>query len=165
VWEKGLGIYAEVLQRLHAAGRRARALVVGDGPARDGLRERLPEGAVLTGHLEGDALATAYASADVFLFPSDTETFGNVTLEAMASGLPAVCAGATGANDLVAHGETGFLAPPDDADAFLTHTERLIADAALREALGRAARAAAEPYAWGAVLRRLLDYYHDALAT
>lgn len=164
VWEKGLAVYAEVLRRLDAAGHPVRALVVGDGPAREDLRARLPASAVLTGHLEGDELPTAYASADVFLFPSDTETFGNVTLEAMASGLPTVCADATGAHDLVAHGRTGFLAPPDDTKAFLAYTERLVKDPVLRSTLGRAAREAAEPYDWDTVLRRLLAYYHDALS-
>jgi phosphatidylinositol alpha 1,6-mannosyltransferase len=164
VWEKGLDVYAEVLGRLAAAGRPVRALVVGDGPAGDGLRQRLPENAVFTGYLEGDTLATAYASADVFLFPSDTETFGNVTLEAMASGLPAVCADATGSNELVRSGVTGFLAPARDADAFLAHTERLVTDPALRAKLGAAARRYAEPYAWDAVLDRLLGYYHEARA-
>jgi phosphatidylinositol alpha 1,6-mannosyltransferase len=164
VWEKGLDVYAEVVQQLVATSRAVRALVVGSGPAGDGLRERLPENAIFTGHAEGEELAQAYASSDVFLFPSETETFGNVTLEAMASGLPAVCADATGSKQLVAHGETGFLAPPRDADAFTEYTARLVDNAGLRATFGAAGRAAAEPYAWDAVLGRLLDYYHDALA-
>lgn len=163
VWEKGLDVYAEVVNRLTAEGKPVRALVVGDGPARAELAARLPETAVFTGHLEGDALPTAYASADVFVFPSDTETFGNVTLEAMASGLPAVCAAAPGASDLVADGETGFLAPARDVAAFTAHTDRLVADAALRARLGRAARTAAERYDWSVVLNQLLHHYHDAL--
>lgn len=164
VWEKGLDVYAEVLKRLVEAGRPARALVVGDGPARADLRDRLPADAVFTGHLEGDALARAYASADVFLFPSDTETFGNVTLEAMASGLPTVCADAPGSAELVRPGTTGFLAPPGHVEAFLTHTDRLVGDSTLRAELGQSARRAAEPYAWETVLQRLLGYYHDALS-
>jgi glycosyltransferase involved in cell wall biosynthesis len=161
VAEKGVDVYAAVLARLQACGLPVRGLVVGDGPARAAMQARLP-GAVFAGHLEGEALARAYASADVFLFPSDTETFGNVTLEAMASGLPAVCAAATGSDALVSPGETGFLAPPRDAGAFLAHAERLVADPALRRRLGAAARARALAYDWEAVLARLLAYYGEA---
>ncbi|MDX1532383.1 MAG: glycosyltransferase family 1 protein, partial [Rhodothermales bacterium] len=86
VWEKGLAVYADVIEALRADGLPARSVVVGDGPARPDLEARLT-GTVFTGHLSGADLARAYASSDVFLFPSDTETFGNVTLEAMSSGL------------------------------------------------------------------------------
>lgn len=162
VWEKGLNVYAEVIERLKQRGVSHRSLIVGDGPARAELVKRLPE-ALFTGHLEGDALARAYASSDLFLFPSDTETFGNVTLEAMASGLPTVCADATGSRSLVAHGETGFLAPPFDTGRFLEATERLATDHALRRAMGRNALERAQTYAWNAVLDRIVGYYVELL--
>jgi phosphatidylinositol alpha 1,6-mannosyltransferase len=108
VKEKRLDDFVAVIQRLRAAGAPVRALVVGDGPERESLERRLP-GALFEGFLVGEALAQAYASADVFLFPSDTETFGSVTLEAMASGLPTVCADATGSRSLVEPGVTGAL--------------------------------------------------------
>lgn len=165
VWEKGLDVYAEVIEGLADDGRPVRALVVGDGPAQDDLRERLPESAVFTGFLEGEDLARAYASSDVFLFPSDTETFGNVTLEAMASGVPTVCADATGSNALVEHGVTGYLAPARQAADFLTLTRRLVDDPDLRRQFGEAARAAAEPYDWDVILGRLLGYYREVLAS
>ncbi len=164
VWEKGLDVFADVVGGLRAQGLPARTLVVGDGPARAELEARLGAGAVFTGHLEGDALARAYASADVFLFPSDTETFGNVTLEAMASGLPAVCADATGSSELVRHDVTGFLAPPGQSAAFLDYTARLVRDAELRTRLGAHALARAERFSWDAVLERLLGYYREVLA-
>ncbi|ARA93878.1 glycosyl transferase family 1 [Rhodothermaceae bacterium RA] len=162
VWEKGLDLVAELFTRLEADGVVHRSLIVGDGPIRPELTARLPR-TVFTGHLAGEALARAYASADVFVFPSETETFGNVTLEAMASGLPAVCADATGSRSLVEHGTTGYLAPPGDVAAFLGYVTRLVQDAALRKTMGAAARQRAQSYAWDVVLGTLLGYYEELL--
>ncbi len=162
VWEKGLHLYADVIERLEAHNIPHRSLVVGDGPARAELEGRLPN-TIFTGHLEGDALANAYASSDVFLFPSDTETFGNVTLEAMASGLPTVCADATGSRTLVDDGTTGVLAPAGDTDAFFEATARLITDAEGRRTMGRQAHQRAQHYSWNAVLSRIVGYYDELL--
>ena len=160
VWEKNLSVLAEVLERLNALGIAHKSLVVGDGPARDALRERLPN-TVFTGPLHGDELATAYASSDIFLFPSETETFGNVTLEAMASGLPSVCANAGGSDLLVLDGKTGYLAPPQDSSAFLAHVRRLITDSSLRENLGKAARKRAASFEWNNIMGHLAGYYQE----
>jgi phosphatidylinositol alpha 1,6-mannosyltransferase len=162
VWEKGLNIYAEVIEKLTARGIPHRSLVVGDGPARAELTERLPE-TTFTGYLGGEALARAYASSDIFLFPSDTETFGNVTLEAMASGLASVCADATGSNSLVQHSVTGFLAEPGQSRSFLGYVERLALDASLRRGLGLQAAEEAHRYEWDAVLAKLAGYYEEVL--
>jgi len=118
VTEKGLEVVTDVLTGLRERGVPHRAVIVGEGPERPRVAAALPE-AILEGHLTGERLAAAYASSDVFLFPSETETFGNVTLEALSSGLPAVVADATGSNALVQHGVTGFLVPPRDSRAFL----------------------------------------------
>jgi phosphatidylinositol alpha 1,6-mannosyltransferase len=163
VWEKGLDVYADVISGLQARALPARALVVGEGPAEEALRGRLDQTAVFTGHLDGDALPVAYASADVFLFPSETETFGNVTLEAMASGLPVVAADAAGSRMLVQDGVTGRLCAPRDSAAFLEATAELVADAEMRARMGAAARSAAADYAWPAVLRRIVGYYEEVL--
>ncbi len=160
VWEKNLAVFAEVLERLNAEGIAHKGLIVGDGPARDPLKKRLKD-TVFTGPLEGTELATAYASSDVFLFPSDTETFGNVTLEAMASGLPTVCANASGSDLLVLDGETGYLAPPRDTAVFFERVNRLISDHQLREALGRAARERAMAFEWTNIMGHLAGYYQE----
>ena len=163
VWEKGLDTLAAVLTSLQARGVPHRSVVVGDGPAGEKLRGRLGT-TVFTGRLEGDELATAYASADLFLFPSDTETFGNVVLEAMASGLAAVCADATGSRDLVTPGVTGYLAAPGDSAAFTEATAALLVDPTLRDEFAAAALVQARAYDWEAVLARVTGYYAQVLA-
>jgi glycosyltransferase involved in cell wall biosynthesis len=153
--EKRLDLLA-VLASLPAT----RLVIVGDGPARAGLeRELAGAPATFTGFLQGDDLATAYASADLFVFPSATETFGQVIQEAMASGLPVVAARAGGALDLIREGETGlFFAPGSPAD--LRAAARELLDAPERRAaMGRAARAAAERRTWSHVLDALLEHY------
>ena len=163
VWEKGLDVYADVIQKLEQQGVPHRSMVVGDGPAREELEERLPN-TVFTGFLEGEELSRAYASSDVFLFPSDTETFGNVTLEAMASGLPTICANAVGSRDLVKHESTGLLCPPDDTEAFAEATRRLVLDTELRERMGSAAHDRAQDYTWDTILGRMNEYYDEVHA-
>jgi glycosyltransferase involved in cell wall biosynthesis len=158
VREKRLDTLADVFERLAAAEIPHRALIVGEGPDRAMLQKKLP-GAVFAGFLTGNDLAAAYASADIFLFPSDTETFGAVTLEAMASGLPTVCADATGSRSLVAEGETGFLAPAGDAAAFFAAVARLAVDPALRSRMGAAARARSLAFSWEAQMSGLLARY------
>jgi glycosyltransferase involved in cell wall biosynthesis len=126
------------------------------------LEDRLPN-TVFTGFLEGDDLARAYASSDVFLFPSDTETFGNVTLEAMASGLPTVCAEAVGSRDLVNDGATGRLCPPGDVAAFTEATRDLVRTASLRNRMGTAAFRRAQDFSWNAILEKMNGYYDEVL--
>lgn len=162
VWEKGLGVFADVLESLTRRGVAHHSLVVGEGPARADLQARLPE-TVFTGHLEGNDLAKAYASSDIFLFPSDTETFGNVTLEAMASELPTVCADAAGSRTLVEHHRTGFLAPPGDSEAFTNGVATLCTNPSQRREMGERALSRAQDYRWETVLARLEDYYRELL--
>jgi glycosyltransferase involved in cell wall biosynthesis len=162
VKEKRVAEVTQVLARLRAAGIAHRALFVGDGPER-GFLEREAPGALFEGFLSGDDLATAYASSDVFLFPSDTETFGNVTLEAMASGLPAVCANATGSRSLVRDGVTGYLADVGDAEGLYAAVAKLTIDPRLRCEMGAAGRARSLLFSWDEAMGGLLTRY-EALA-
>ncbi len=163
VLEKGIDMFADAVETARAERPAIRALVVGEGPARAHFAEKLPH-AVFTGHLDGEALARAYASADVFLNPSVTETFGNVTLEAMASGLPAVAAAASGSRSLITDGETGFLvADARSVAGFSGALVALAADSALRARFSASSLAAARPYDWDAILDGLLDDYRDVM--
>lgn len=162
VWEKDLQTFVDVIKRVKSGGNKACAMVVGDGPARKELEDMLPD-AHFTGYLKGDDLPRAYASSDIFLFPSDTETFGNVTLEAMSCGLPCVVADATGSKSLIEAGVNGFLAPPRDTEVFSGHVARLVKDDELRVRMGKTARQKALPYAWERVNARLLENYREAL--
>ena len=162
VVEKGLEIYADVVQSLVESGKKVRVLVGGTGPAENILRDRFPS-AVFLGHLTGNELATAYASSDIFLFPSATETFGNVTLEAMASGTPTLCANATGSSSLVVHGETGYLAEPGDVNSFIEYAHCLIDETEKRMEMRVAARREAESYSWRLILGRINGFYDKIL--
>lgn len=158
VREKQLATLAGVFTRLKAQGIPFRSLVVGDGPERQMLEETCPD-TIFTGTLQGEELARAYASGDIFVFPSDTETFGNVTLEAMASGLPCVCASAPGSQSLVVDGETGFLATPRNADSFTGYVRRLLEDPDLRHRMGIAARERSLSFSWSVPMEMLLNRY------
>jgi glycosyltransferase involved in cell wall biosynthesis len=138
-------------------------LVIGEGPARAWFAGRLPD-AIFTGELTGADLATALASADVFLNPSVTETFGNVTLEAMACALPVVAAKASGATSLVQHGRTGTLAEPHAIDDFAAALCAYAANPALRAGHGAAGLAFAETMDWDEINRAVLRVYTRVIA-
>ena len=108
--------------------------IVGDGPYAKELRTLLPD-ATFTGYLAGIELARAFASSDVFLFPSTTDTFGNVILEALASGVPCVVSDQGGPKDLTEHGKTGFITRALDVEDFTRAVVRLIDDPALRQSM------------------------------
>ncbi|UVO49272.1 glycosyltransferase family 1 protein [Sphingomonas sp. SUN019] len=158
VKEKGLDIFAEVAAELTRRGVPHKVLVIGEGPARDWFAAQVPE-AVFAGFQSGDDLGRAVAGMDVFFNPSVTETFGNVTLEAMASGVPVVAARATGAVDLVDDGDTGFLAPPRDVDAYADAIARIVGNPALRCTMGDAGHAKAAGYRWDRINETVLQAY------
>jgi glycosyltransferase involved in cell wall biosynthesis len=164
VLEKGLDLFCDVMERLAANGVKHRILIVGDGPERALLEQRLPA-AVFTGHLEGGDLERAYASSEIFFNPSVTESFGNVTLEAMACGVPTVCATATGSRDLVRDGVTGLLIAPERRDEFAAAITRLVHDETLRRRMGLAARDASANYDWEKVMAGLLSHYREIHAS
>jgi glycosyltransferase involved in cell wall biosynthesis len=158
-WEKGLGAFAAVVARLAERGVAFRVAVVGDGPAREAFRAKLPPSATFFGTLTGAALAEAYSSSDVFLFPSTTEGWGATCLEAQAAGLPVVATASSGIVDVVAHGVGGFLLPPHNASALADAVGTLVADAALRRRMGRAAVHHAAAFDWARSGDRMLCEY------
>lgn len=162
VLEKGLDIVSAVGEELRRRGVPHHMLVVGDGPARQWFEERMP-GASFIGFQTGAALGRAYASSDMFLNPSITETFGNVTLEAMASAVPPVAARATGSSSLVADGISGRLVPPADIGAFADALEAYARDPALRAAHGAESLSRAGAYDWDAINDSVLDRYFEIL--
>jgi glycosyltransferase involved in cell wall biosynthesis len=152
VWEKGLRTLATALEQLDASGPAHRVVIVGDGEQSDWLVDNLPYPSIVTGFLNGEELATAFASADVFLYPSTTDTFGQVTLQAMASGLPVIGARAPGTSSLVEDGSSGLLVTPDDPDAFARATAQLLQNDILRHRLSNGARRRALQYSWSSIL-------------
>jgi glycosyltransferase involved in cell wall biosynthesis len=163
--EKNLDALLSAFKAIENDEPDAHLVLVGDGPARQELEQALAGRRVLfTGYLKGEALAEAYASADLFAFPSTTETFGQVVLEAMASGLPVIAFDAEGVRDLVRHNETGLLAPEGDTAAFTQSLRALLAQPERRAAMRLQARSAAEGRTWESVLNDLLHTYENIIA-
>jgi len=160
--EKNLELAVDAYRAMQRLGAAQRFVLVGDGPQRPVLQKRHPD-LVFCGLLSGQPLAAHYASADVFLFPSETETFGNVTLEAMASGLAVVAYDYAAARMHVTHGETGVLIPYRQARAFVEGACRLVRSPLLLAHLRRQAPASVASVAWPRVVERFEAILTDAL--
>ena len=158
VREKGLAEFAAVIEELRARGNPVRALFVGEGPERDRMEQELPD-AVFTGHLDGEDLARAVASADILVNPSVTEAFGNVNLEAMASGLAVVSADVPSAQALITDRQSGLLVNPEEPKAYVEAVEGLIRKPRLRTAIAMAAVTASAAFDWNDLLGSVLDLY------
>lgn len=171
--EKGFDFLAKVASELDARGLAYKLVVVGGNRNADVEKEvhemfderlRSSGKVVFTGFKTGEDLAEAYASADVFLHCSVTETFGLVVLESMSSGVPVVARDEGGPSDIVQHGETGFLTAPDDLDAFVSKTIWLARDSQLRGKMGTAARAAACEATWEKINNKVAWRMVDTIA-
>ena len=162
VMEKGLDVFAEAIHAFAERGLAHRVLVIGEGPARPWFEQQLPD-AIFTGELTGDELGRALASADLLLNPSITEAFGNVTLEAMASGLPVIAAEATGATNLVRSGVTGTLVDGAEPDEFADALETYALDPDLRRRHGEAALAIAKTMDWDTINATVIRVYKHAI--
>ncbi len=159
--EKNIALLAEIEQGLLARGRRGfQFLIVGQGAAEPLLRQSL-RNAVFTGVLEGEALARAYANMDTFLFPSRTDTFGNVVLEALASGVPALVTDAGGPKFIVRHGQTGFVAA--SVSEFVERICWMQDHPGDRQAMAAAARRQALAASWDNVFDSVYDVYRRLL--
>ncbi len=137
-------------------------VLVGDGPARRDLEAKHPDW-VFCGTRRGEDLARHYASGDLFLFPSLTETFGNVTTEALASGLPVVAYDDAAAAELLRHGEDAWLAAPGDEAAFIGGALALAGDASYRAALAAAARQRVRVLDWSVIVERLVEVFREVV--
>jgi glycosyltransferase involved in cell wall biosynthesis len=158
--EKNVDYLAEALSIVAARRPEARILMVGDGPSRGALERRLGPCTRFAGYRSGQDLADHYAAADIFAFSSLTETFGNVVLEAMASGLPVVALRAGGVGETVRPGETGLLVEPSEPpDRLAAALLSLIDRPDERERMARAARRYAESQSWDAIMGGLRERY------
>jgi glycosyltransferase involved in cell wall biosynthesis len=154
--EKKLDLFASVVRKLKADGLPVRGLVIGHGPYSAEFEKSFPE-AIFTGYLSGEDLARAYASADVFVFPSTTDTFGNVILEAQAAGLPCVVSDQGGPRELVTDGEDGFVTRGGDLAELCEAVRKLCVDESARRAMGAAARKRVEDRSWPHAARRFWE--------
>jgi glycosyltransferase involved in cell wall biosynthesis len=145
--EKDLDLLADAYRRLRKEGLPVQLFVIGHGPYSEALAKSLPE-AVFTGYLKGTELAIAYASADVFVFPSTTDTFGNVILEAQASGLPVVVSDSGGPKELVADKTNGLITRSHDVEDFTGAIRTLVTNRPLRERMASSARESVTDRSW-----------------
>jgi phosphatidylinositol alpha 1,6-mannosyltransferase len=162
VWEKEMRTLRAVFNELHKRNPKIKTIIVGEGPAGHELKATMPN-TLFAGYQKGENLARIYASSDVFMFPSITETFGNVTLEAQASGVPVVVANAQGNASLVDHGFNGFLVTPKDASEF---TERILLLATkhdLRNRMSKNAVQFASKFTWDNIFGQLVKNYNEAI--
>jgi glycosyltransferase involved in cell wall biosynthesis len=162
VWEKNLMLLAEAYQLLRHRDR-VKMVIVGDGPARAKLQELMPD-AYFTGQLSEKDLPPAYASSDIFVFPSVTETFGNVTVEAMASGLPAICAAAGGACDIVNEGENGLLVSAEKPQDLASALDHLVENPGLRARMAENALQSISRYQWNRAVASYETMYRGLIA-
>jgi phosphatidylinositol alpha 1,6-mannosyltransferase len=162
VMEKGLDVFADAIHAFAALRLKHRVLVIGEGPARSWFEQQLPD-AIFTGQLTGTDLARALASADLFLNPSVTEAFGNVTLEAMASGLPVVAAESTGATNLVHPGETGALVDGADPRQFAAALAAYARAPKQRRRQGEAGLEIAKTMDWDTINSSVIRAYKHAI--
>lgn len=160
VWEKDLRTLAEAYGVIRNQRQDTALVFVGDGPAREELQTMLPDARFL-GHQTGRDLSAAYASSDLFVMPSTTETFGNVTVEAMASGIVPVCAAAGGAAGFIRDGETGVLAAPRDPQDLAAKISAVLSNPDWRQTMAQNAFEFARRQSWRTVTDTLLEYYED----
>jgi glycosyltransferase involved in cell wall biosynthesis len=158
VMEKGLDVFSDAIDELRRRGVAHKVLIIGEGPARGWFEARLPD-AVFTGHLSGADLGTAVASMDTLFFPSVTEAFGNVTLEAMACGVPVVAAAATGSQNLVDNGVSGRLIRPGAVHQFAEALRTYAEQPALRIKHGMAGEVRSQDFSWDRINQAVADTY------
>ncbi|WP_394285072.1 glycosyltransferase family 4 protein [Corynebacterium sp.] len=162
--EKSLDRLAPIMRKVRERVPNARLAMVGSGPQADDLKKLMdPAFTTFTGYLSGADLQSAFASGDVFAFPSVTETLGLVALESFASGVPVVGARAGGIPFVIDEAKTGYLVEPEDYDAWAERIALLLDDDALRTEMGHTARSEALHHDWRAATESLVGYYQRAI--
>jgi len=162
VWEKDLRVLAETYHALHSKRTDFEMVIVGDGHARRELQAMMP-GAHFLGYQSGKPLSVSFASADMFVFPSTTETFGLVTLEAMASGLAPVAAKVGGAVEIIQEGRSGLFAEPLSSTDLTKKVEWLLDNPNHRKVIADHALARAQEYRWERILDQLFESYKEVI--
>lgn len=160
--EKNLSLLIEAYHQMKAANPELRLVVVGSGPAQESLHQACPD-AIFSGVQTGEALARHYASADIFVFPSLSETFGNVTLEALASGLACVAFDHAAASELVEHGANGLVAPCHRPDQFIEAASLLASNTAMRQSLRVRAEQSVASLDWARIVEGVEHGWLDIL--
>jgi glycosyltransferase involved in cell wall biosynthesis len=160
--EKNLDLLLRAFEAIQARQPSARLVLVGHGPMLQELKLKCP-GAIFTGQLRGHTLAEHYASADLFLMPSLTETFGNVTTEAMASGLPVLAFDYAAAADLIKDGINGRVAPLGDSEAFVRAAVALAGEPGLRMRIGTEARRTALELDWKRIVQNFETVLYEVM--
>ncbi|RKF22961.1 glycosyltransferase family 1 protein [Altericroceibacterium spongiae] len=158
VMEKGLDVFADTVRILRERGISHRVLVIGEGPAHEWFESHV-SGGIFLGHQQGADLARAVAGMDLLFNPSITETFGNVTLEAMACGVPVVAARATGSDSLVHDNATGRLITPGDTEGFAGAIATYVNDPGLRAVHGAAGETRSLEFSWDRINQTVADTY------
>ncbi|NGF57985.1 glycosyltransferase family 1 protein [Parapedobacter sp. SGR-10] len=156
VWEKNVQILIEIYNRLQDMHLSYNFIVAGDGAAKEEMQRQMPE-AIFMGNLPHAELAKLYASCDTFVFPSVSETYGNVVVEAMASGLPCVIADGGGSADLVRHGQTGYKCAAESAEDYIIYIRLLLNDPVLHGFITRTGLSYVQGFDW----KKLTDRYFD----
>jgi phosphatidylinositol alpha 1,6-mannosyltransferase len=162
VWEKDLQVLADTYKLLQRRRSDIAFVLAGDGPIRSELQEMMP-GAIFLGHQEGADLSVAYASSDLFVFPSTTETFGNVVLEAMASGLVPICSRQGGPAGIIQHGVTGLLTNPRDPGELAESIEHLVDNRGARTELRDSGLLYAQSQTWERIFQNLFRDYEAVI--
>ena len=167
-WEKNLRLLIHAYRAMDH--EHCHLVIVGDGPALKEIQQEVADLPVtFTGYLKGEQLASAYASADIFAFPSISETFGQVVLEAMACSLPVVGILSEGVCDLVQHEHTGLLldigglSEDEQVQGYVAHLQRLVHEVSVRDAMGQAALLEARKRSWSEAMDCLLRGYYEVI--
>ncbi len=161
--EKDIDVLTDIMRKLPSSmADQVHWLIVGEGPMLNELKAAELPRVTFSGYMKGVTLAEAYASSDLFIFPSSSETFGNVVLESLASGLPVVGARSGGVQEIIDHERNGLLCPAKDTDAFIDSIVKLIEQPKLRQSMGAEGRRYALTQSWDTIFNSLLDNYQMA---